>query len=273
MLGNITSSLVDRLLTRLYNGDASKVPTVDYLGAPAASTPALTGVRVEQTGDRTLYTVGSQVPDTNAWLNTLAGEKLTWLRALLSSPFIVQGNSYVDSPVRRLFTPRAGQRVVVQSADGLPTAVSVYGSARSFGKHKTDFKAVEVSYESSSRRINVTLYEDRRDVDVPLHLIFTYRPDQGYAPIHEVVEGRNQRIKEFYWRLWFGDDSSLPAIDVRGLFEGPEVTIEKEHVERFCSVVGNDGEDFKSVRSAETQAPMDFAIVTGWQVSSGMFAV
>ena len=32
MLGNINSSLVDRLFQRVYNGHVSKVPTIDYLG-------------------------------------------------------------------------------------------------------------------------------------------------------------------------------------------------------------------------------------------------
>ena len=82
----------------------------------------------------------------------------------------------------------------------------------------------------------------------------------------EVTKVRNQRIKGFYWKLWFGDDSALPKIDVRQVFKGPVVTIEPEHAEKFCSVVGNDGEAFKKVHSEAVQAPMDFAIVTGWQV-------
>ena len=41
--------------------------------------------------------------------------------------------------------------------------------------------------------------EKRNGVAVPLHLEFIYRPDQGFAPIHEVVEGRTTRIKDFSW--------------------------------------------------------------------------
>ena len=32
ILGNINSSLIDRLIQHVYNGDVSKVPTIDYLG-------------------------------------------------------------------------------------------------------------------------------------------------------------------------------------------------------------------------------------------------
>jgi hypothetical protein len=34
----------------------------------------------------------------------------------------------------------------------------------------------------------------------------------------------------------------LPTIDIRDKFTGPEVSIEAEAVEKFCAVVGNQGE-------------------------------
>jgi len=37
-------------------------------------------------------------------------------------------------------------------------------------------------------------------------------------------------------------------------------------VERFCAVVGNQDPSFKTAWNPEVKAPMDFAIVTGWQV-------
>lgn len=267
LLGNITADLSKKLLERLYSGDESRVPQVDYLGAiPSVKSDLPCCVSAQVSGETTTFSIGSGVPDANEWLETLSGTRLSWLRALLTSPFIVQGSSYVDNPLRRLFAPRVGQKVIVQSRNGVPTSVVVYGRARSHGVHKENFKAVSVSFDSAKSVISVTLYEDRRDVSVPLNLLFNYRPEMGYAPIHEIVEGRNKRIKEFYWKLWFGDDSNLPSIDVRETFKGPEVTIEPSHIEKFCSVVGNDGECFKASRTDEVQAPMDFAIVTGWQV-------
>jgi fatty acid synthase subunit beta len=43
MLGNINSSLIDRLIQRVYNGDVSKIPTIDYLGPKPEALPKLTG--------------------------------------------------------------------------------------------------------------------------------------------------------------------------------------------------------------------------------------
>ncbi|KAG8729950.1 3-oxoacyl-[acyl-carrier-protein] synthase, partial [Ceratobasidium sp. 423] len=90
---------------------------------------------------------------------------------------------------------------------------------------------------------------ERIGSSIPLQLAFDYKPSMGYTPIHEVSEGRNWRIKEFYWKLWFGDSETLPEIDIRDTFVGPEVTITTEAVERFCAVIGNQGEQFKSARN------------------------
>jgi fatty acid synthase subunit beta len=142
----------------------------------------------------------------------------------------------------------------------------LYGAGRSFGPHPEDFEAVNAHFNADSSNISLTIFEERAGVSVPLKLEFLYRPDQGFAPVHEVADGRTSRIKDFYWRLWFGDELSMPKLEARQTFEGPETTVDTQEIERFCSVVQNDGEAFKSVRNGKVQAPLDFAIVTGWQV-------
>ena len=261
LLGNITSELIERLLERVYGGDESKIPTVAYLGARPSTVPQLSGVTKAEARGNVEYQLNSPLPETSAWLETLAGPTVGWLRALVASPTIVQGASYIDNPIRRVLAPRKGQKVVIS-----PTSVTVYGSARSHGSHKPEFKAVEIVYNASSSLIDLTMFEDRRDVSVPLSLHFQYKPSMASMPIHEIAEGRNDRIKQFYWKLWYGDDETLPQIDIKEKFTGPDVTIEASDIETFCSVVGNQGESFKTVRNSSVKAPMDFAIVTGWQV-------
>ncbi|GLB40343.1 putative protein with domain of unknown function (DUF1729) [Lyophyllum shimeji] len=261
LLGNINKTLIQRLLERKYDGDESAIPTIDYLAPqPVSIASELRGVTRSQSNDTVTYEIGNALPETSAWLETLAGPSLGWLRALIASPTIVQGTSYIDNPLRRILAPRAGQKVVITSS-----SLTIYGAARSYGPHKPDFKAMEIQFNPSRREIDVTMYEDRRDVSVPLSLQFQYKPTSGFAPVHEIAVGRNTRIKEFYWKLWYGDDEVLPAIDLRETFVGPEVTVEAAAVEEFCAVVGNQGESFKTVRNDNMQAPMDFAIVTGWK--------
>ncbi|KAF9532470.1 fatty acid synthase [Crepidotus variabilis] len=266
LLGNINKSLIQRLLDRKYNGDASTVPTVAYLAPPAQPISIdIPGVTRSKSTGSVSYQVTSHVADHSGWLENLAGSELSWLRAFITSSIIVQGTSYINNPIRRLLVPRVGQKILVKYADSLPTSVTVYGAARSYGEHLPNFKAVEIVYSSKTKIIDLTMFEERTDSSIPLSLQFEYEPSQGFAPIHEVATGRNQRIKRFYWKLWYGDNEVLPEIDIKGKFVGPEVAISSDDIEQFCSVVGNQGEVFKSVRTDTVQAPMDFAIVTGWQ--------
>ena len=271
LLGNIESSLVEKILLNFYDGDETKVPSIEYIGGlpPRLSMEkCLPGVEVTAQENSTTYKIHSSVPDATQWLEVLAGPSASWLRAFLISGTIVQGTAYVNNPLRRVFVPRLGQTVTVQHDKGSPLSITIYGGARSFGSHQADFKAVELTFNSSSRMISLTMFEERQGSSLPLEFEFRYCPEQGYAPIHEVVDGRNKRIKAFYWRLWFGDDAALPNIGLRDKFIGPEVVVNSSNVERFCSVVGNQGEPFSSVRNADMKAPMDFAIVTGWQVGA-----
>ncbi|CAE6493369.1 unnamed protein product, partial [Rhizoctonia solani] len=269
MLDDVASGLVSKFLEKYYDGDESKVPTVDYIGAPPASEPVgiveKYGIQIEETEAGAKLTLGQSLPPVSAWMELLAGPKVSWLRAALTSINVVQGGSYVDNPLKRIFAPRRGQVVSIQLKNGQPSHITVTGAARSHGAHDSGFKAVELTFDPSSSRISLTIFEERTGSSIPLQLAFDYKPSMGYAPIHEVSEGRNWRIKEFYWKLWFGDNEALPEIDIRDTFVGPEVTITSEAVERFCTVVGNQAEQFKSARYERVQAPMDFAIVTGWQ--------
>ncbi|CRK36926.1 hypothetical protein BN1723_018634, partial [Verticillium longisporum] len=100
---------------------------------------------------------------------------------------------------------------------------------------------------------------------VSLPLKFVYRPEAGYAPIHEVMEGRNDRIKEFYWRAWFGNETLDLDADVSKQFDGGKATITGEDINDFVHAVGNTGEAFVERPGKTVFAPMDFAIVVGWK--------
>ena len=112
--------------------------------------------------------------------------------------------------------------------------MTVYGAARSYGEHIPTFKALNIVFNPETKLIDLTLFEERQDVAVPLSLQFQYCPSQGFAPIHEIASGRNERIKQFYWKLWFGDDEVLPDIDIHENFVGPDATINSSDVEQFC---------------------------------------
>ena len=227
LLGNINEALIQRLLERKYGGDKSAVPTIDYLAVQSKAVPkTLPGVTRTEVGNLVTFRFGSELPETESWYQSLAGSELNWLFGLISSPTVVQGTSYVDNALRRILVPRAGQKVVVKYAGSLPLSVTVYGAARSYGEHVPSFKALSIVFNPETKVIDLILFEDRQDVSVPLSLQFQYYPSQGFAPIHEIASGCNDRIKQFYWKLWFGDNEVLPNIDIHENFRSEEHTSE-----------------------------------------------
>ena len=50
----------------------------------------------------------------------------------------------------------------------------------------------------------------------------------------------------------------LPEIHIRDKLIGPKVTIDAATVKHFCSIIGDQGEYFKTAQTAEVEAPMDF---------------
>ncbi|CCO34687.1 fatty acid synthase subunit beta, fungi type [Rhizoctonia solani AG-1 IB] len=180
MLDNVASGLVSKFLENYYGGDESKVPTVDYIGAPPASEPTGVvekyGIQIQETESGAKLTLGQLLPPVSAWMELLAGPKVSWLRAALTSINIVQGGSYVDNPFKRIFAPRRGQVVSIQLKGGQPSQIIVNGAARSHGIHDPNFKAVELTFDSSSSRISLTIFEERAGSSIPLQLAFDYKP-------------------------------------------------------------------------------------------------
>jgi fatty acid synthase subunit beta len=127
-------------------------------------------------------------------------------------------------------------------------------------------KTVEVKVNDQGQ-ISLTLFEGRTAEGgvVPLSFLFTYHPEAGYAPIREVMDGRNDRIKEFYYRVWFGSKDVPFDTSTTATFSGGRETITAQAVADFVHAVGNTGEAFVDRPGKEVFAPMDFAIVVGWQ--------
>lgn len=208
MLGGVEDKLVELMLARFYGGNKSAVPQVDYLGKTPLGTDlarlaAAHNVRVEQANERielTLPADSSQLPNPAQWLDALAGQEASWLRALLTSVSLVRGRGYIDNPLKRLLLPRANQVVQLTHTDGKPARLTLLGAYRSYGPSDKHVPIIDITYEAKTRAITVVLNELRRGELVPLIMGFVYRPDQPGALIHEQVEGRERRIKEFYWK-------------------------------------------------------------------------
>jgi acyl dehydratase len=263
ILGNIYSSHIKSIRDMYYGSKADNIPTVEYLGARGGSSPKRPGVSVSELPGEEGITVmyetarlSADLPADSDYLDILAQQNNTWLRAFLTSPSIVRGHLLVPNPIQRILRPRPRQTVFVQ-LDKIrsPQLLTVYDQAQTGipSRHP----AVVISHEGDD--ITLTLYERRDNDYVPLQFIFQYRP--GLYPIHEVMEGRNQRIKSFYGKLWYVDEKAF-KLSTQETFKA-QFRVDRQRISDFTNVIGNTAEMY--VSNGNAKAPMDFAIVAGWQ--------
>ena len=270
ILDNIHNSHVAALLKDYYGGDEASVPTIEYLGGNLVESEIpldVEGLTVSYDTHKNTYRLSSSpavtMPPIDSWLSLLAGPNRNWRHALLMSDAVVQGQKFQTNPLRRIFAPVRGLFVEVHYPDD-PLKTSIVVKEQPRHNHYVD--VIEVKLVGQNE-ILVNLIKDTTALGKPvaLPLKFTYHPEAGYAPIHEVMEGRNDRIKEFYWRAWFGDDVlDLDAV-VTSKFDGGSTTITSEAINDFVNAVGNTGEAFVDGPGKTVYAPMDFAIVIGWK--------
>lgn len=263
ILDGIHDGHINRLVKDDYEGDFSKIPVVEYFGGVTpSSVESVSGVTIEKSGDTTTYKTGSSIPDQAEWLKLLAGSKLSWLYAFISSERVVQGINHVSNSVKDILGPASNMKVVISNAGSDKSVLSVYEAVQGDAQKVAEIKL------NSEGLIQMSLIEHRTADSKPVELPFLYKyvPEDGFAPIVEIMEGRNDRIKGFYWKLWFGSDVPVDLqIDADQIIPGDTVTISGRDIAEFTHAIGNTCDAFINRPNKTMLAPMDFAIVVGWK--------
>ncbi|KAI1764571.1 beta subunit of fatty acid synthase [Hypoxylon sp. FL1150] len=270
ILDGIHDAHISYLTRDIYANMAESIPTIEYFGGKLIDTEMpldIEGLTVSYDQHKNTYRLSSSpaiaLPSVDSWLALLAGPKRNWRHALFTSEVLVQGQKYQTNPMKRIFAPVRGLFVEIMYPNE-PAKTSII--VREQPRHNHYVDVIEVKLDGKGE-IVVSMIKETTALGQPvsLPLRFTYHPEAGYAPIHEVMDGRNDRIKEFYWRAWFGDESFELDTPVTSKFDGGRATITREAINDFVHAVGNTGEAFVDRPGKEMFAPMDFAIVVGWK--------
>ncbi|PYH92768.1 fatty acid synthase beta subunit [Aspergillus ellipticus CBS 707.79] len=270
ILNGIHRGHIESLVKDVYTGDDSKIPVIEYFGGrfnQAVDEFDIDGLMISEDDNKFSYRLSSSpsadLPDLDRWLRLLAGTAYCWRHAMFLADVFVQGHRFQTNPMKRIVSPVPGMYVEISSPENpSQTVISVREPYQS-GKL---VKTVEVRMNDKNQ-ISLTIYEGRtaEAAVVPLTFLFTYHPDAGYAPIREVMKNRNDSIKEFYYRVWFGNKEVPFDTPTTATFSGGRTTITSQAVADFVHAVGNTGEAFVDRPGKEVFAPMDFAIVAGWK--------
>ncbi|PSS00700.1 malonyltransferase-like protein [Coniella lustricola] len=270
ILDSIHNGHIEYLTRDRYRGDAAKIPTIEYFGGKLVENEVpldSEGVTVSYDSNKNTYRISNSastpLPALEDWLTLLAGPNRSWRHALLLSEVVVQGRKYQTNPIKRVLAPARGLFVEI-SYPNTPEKTAII--VREQPRHNQYVDVLEAKLVGKNQ-IVVNMIKETTALGKPvaLSLEFTYHPEAGYAPIHENMEARNDRIKEFYWRAWFGDEALDLSADVSGKFDGGKATVTGEAINDFVHAVGNHGEAFIDRPGKIMYAPMDFAIVVGWK--------
>ncbi|KAJ5469421.1 Fatty acid synthase subunit beta [Penicillium diatomitis] len=269
ILDGIHNGHIAGLLRDVYGDDKSKIPTIEYFGGNLVDDEderEAEGLTVSEEANKISFRLSSSsadLPSLDRWLRLLAGKTYSWRHALFLADVFVQDHRFQTNPMKRVVAPTAGLFVeIINPNEPAKTVISVREPYQS-GKL---VKTVEAKMNENGQ-IALSMFEGRTAEGgvVPLTFLFTYHPEAGYAPIREVMGDRNDRIKEFYYRIWFGDKNVPFDTPTTATFDGGRETITSQAVADFVHAVGNTGEAFVERPGKEVFAPMDFAIVAGWK--------
>ncbi|RKF59344.1 Fatty acid synthase subunit beta [Erysiphe neolycopersici] len=270
ILDSVHNGHIKSLTSEKYGGRESTIPVLEYFGGEyhtenndinidgliVSNQPHSTTIRLSSSSSTAL-------PESDKWFSLLAGTKRSWRYAFFTSKVFVQNKKYETNPIRRIFTPHRGLHIEINFPnDPSKTVINVSEQPRI--NHFV--KIIEVLL-SGKNEITVNLIKETNAFGKPisLPLKYTYHPEAGYAPIREIMSDRNDRIKKFYWRAWFGNESLDFNASVTGKFNGGRANITSEAINDFVHAVGNTQEAFVDRPGKEIFAPMDFAIVVGWK--------
>ncbi|KAF2147720.1 beta subunit of fatty acid synthase [Myriangium duriaei CBS 260.36] len=271
ILDGVHNKHIEYLVRDIYGGQEKNIPVVEYFGGKlieASDSTDIEGLVASETSGRNVYRLsgapGTELPSVDQWMSILAGKTYSWRHAFFSADVFIQGQRFQTNPMHRIFHPSPGMFVEVLNPDEPKKTSIVLKEPSSSGRL---VQTLEIGPINEKNEIPLKMIEDRTAVGkpVPLELKFTYHPDTGYAPIREVMETRNDRIKEFYYKIWFGEDSVPFDTPVTSRFDGGRATVTSEAINDFVHAVGNTGEAFVERPGKEVYAPMDFAIVVGWK--------
>jgi fatty acid synthase subunit beta len=271
VLNGMNSGLAEMLATSFYEEDILSIPSVEFFGTSWDDGPMDTvvplGVITDNDKDSLIYFIPPNqdidLPPIDVWMRLMAGPLLSWRYAAVMTEQIVQGYRVCPNPLRRALMPRHGYRFKIYSPGPSEQAeVTVLDSQKRV--------VVRISLQAADTRvIALDLFQHltKTEEHASMQLLFEFDPESGFAPLKEVLCGRNQRIKDFYRELWVGNSTSEDYEDKTNIlltkYIGEEFRVTRELIRKFVDAVSGT-ESASEISNNKVIPPIDIAIVLGW---------
>ncbi|KAJ6023715.1 Acyl transferase/acyl hydrolase/lysophospholipase [Penicillium herquei] len=201
-------------------------------------------------------------PSLSEWLAALGGSNGGWRQAFFHTQTIIQDRAICENPLRRLFQPTRDSYVMVQQGMKGDTIITLFEHR----PHSEPVKVVEVRMdEPGVITLEIINYRNAGGEAIGLLLKFQFRREAVYAPIHEIMDGRNERVKDFYYRVWFANETPESWPSVHDTFCESQFEVTADSIAEFAQCVQNASDAASKRRGKQMAAPLDFGVVIGWE--------
>ncbi|OGM47233.1 hypothetical protein ABOM_004000 [Aspergillus bombycis] len=177
------------------------------------------------------------------------------VHGLLFDKYITQGHKRTENPFRSLLdSPQHIAKHFNYESSELVVSAPSNSKSKEYIKiqcHDGQDIAVEVHQPSAYSQNSVVL---------PLR----YHFDGSSRAITEVMGGRNERIKSFYSKVWFGREID-PNLTVHSTFHGPEVTFTRRLLTDLSLATGCAFENKDLPFSSSDTLPINVGILAAWE--------
>ena len=276
IMDRINNGHLSQLIEDKHYGKSELVPNASFSwtrrGNKGSTLDALSKFHkwtITETADKHIYRVPSaesELPATDSWLHLLAGSERNWREILFLSNSVMRGNRYQANPIRDIFSPTAGQMVEISNPNHRSTGyVELKKRCPERGEYVT---VASVEFWGQLNKVFLCIWSRSSPTSqsIALPIEFEFNPHMGNTPIHENLENRKERIREFYWQTWFKSDNSYDSsADVCQIFNGDSITITADSVQSFARSIGYNGESIRGRAGNKITAPIDYAIVVAWK--------
>ena len=205
------------------------------------------------------------LPSAEAFHRVLGGTHCNWRRALFCSNVIMRGERCQENQIKRIFAPAAGQIVIIERPHTASQTKIILREPICMGEEAQD--VAHVSFSNSRKEVIVRLRHHQTVSGKPADLVlkYTYHPETGSAPIWETLDDRIERVKSFYWQLWYGEEPRPLQQSQNKVVYGDEITLDADSIHQFSAVVGNRSAVVRSRVASPLQAPLDFGFIVAWK--------
>ncbi|KAF9776597.1 hypothetical protein IL306_005195 [Fusarium sp. DS 682] len=202
-----------------------------------------------------------------SWYTKICDQGSTMLRAVLTSPTVMQNHRTAPNPVHAIFSPREG----IWAEVDLSTEETVF----LFERHKCG-DILRLAELVISKYGTATLHIINHDADraEPALLQLNFQVIPAIYSLQEITPHLNERVKAFYHQLWLGNDTfRVPStIDMHTEFDGGDFDVSTSSLRGFLKATGEEA----SLREIDGLmiAPPSYAIVMAWKaLVKPLFAV